>query len=166
MRKKYHVQPMKSWGKLPESHIITWKSKHCDMIFTATRMTSKPLSICLTTSSSSIDGNPDSHPNMAASLPLIAIMAATTTRKVHKPSTDNLALFNYLLPSLVRTLDCGYRYEYVLGYDMGDPYYDSEEVSLCLSLSLSFFLSFCLCVCLSVSQSVCLSLYPCYYCFD
>ena len=56
-------------------------------------------------------------------------MAATTTRKIKKPSTTNLSLFMYLLPSLVRTLDCGFRYEYVLGYDKGDPFYDSKEVS-------------------------------------
>jgi hypothetical protein len=56
-------------------------------------------------------------------------MAATTTRKVTKPSTKNLSLFMYLLPSLIRTLDCGFRYEYVMGYDKGDPYYDSKEVS-------------------------------------
>ena len=61
-------------------------------------------------------------------LPLIAIMAATTTRNVHKPSTKSLSLFTYLLPSLIRTLDCGFRYEYVLGYDKGDLFYDSEEV--------------------------------------
>ena len=69
------------------------------------------------------------HSNMAADLPLIAIMAATTTRKINKPSTKNLSLFMFLLTSLIRTLDCGFRYEYVLGYDKGDPYYDSKEVS-------------------------------------
>jgi len=68
------------------------------------------------------------HSNQIPSLPLIAIMAATTTRKVSKPSTKNLSLFMYLLPSMIRTLDCGFRYEYVLGYDKGDPFYDSAEV--------------------------------------
>jgi hypothetical protein len=33
----------------------------------------------------------------------------------------------YLLPSLLRTLDCGFRYEYVLGYDQGDQFYDSDS---------------------------------------
>ncbi len=60
--------------------------------------------------------------------PLIAIMAATTTRKVIDPSTSNMALFTYLLPSLIRTIECGFRYEYVLGYDVGDPFYDTDEV--------------------------------------
>lgn len=64
------------------------------------------------------------------SLPLIAIMAASTTRRIKDPSTSNLALFTLMLPSLIRTLDCGYRYMYVLGFDKGDPFYDSDEVSL------------------------------------
>jgi hypothetical protein len=40
--------------------------------------------------------------NLNKNLPLISIMAATTTRKVKKPSTSNLALFMFLLPSLIR----------------------------------------------------------------
>ena len=66
--------------------------------------------------------------NLSPSLPLISVMAATTTRRVKDPGTSNLALFMYLLPSLVRSMDCGYRYEYVLGFDKGDPFYDSVEV--------------------------------------
>lgn len=64
------------------------------------------------------------------SFPLIAIMAASTTRNIKNPTINNLAISNYLLPSLMRTLDCGFRYVFVLGYDMGDPFYDSEEVKL------------------------------------
>ena len=45
------------------------------------------------------------------------------------PSTENIALFTYMLPSLIRTIDCNFRYMYVLGYDAGDPFYDTEEVS-------------------------------------
>ena len=66
--------------------------------------------------------------NLASDLPLVSVMAATTTRRVQNPSPSNMALFMYLLPSLVRSLDCGYRYEYVLGYDKGDPFYDTVEV--------------------------------------
>jgi hypothetical protein len=69
-------------------------------------------------------------------LPLIAVIAATTTRKVKNPSTKNLALFTLLLPSLMRSLDCGFRYEYVLGYDVGDPFYDSTNVSSYSSVPL------------------------------
>jgi hypothetical protein len=64
---------------------------------------------------------------MDQNLPLISVMAATTTRRIKSPSTSNLALFMYLLPSLIRSLDCGFRYQYVLGFDKGDPFYDTDE---------------------------------------
>lgn len=74
--------------------------------------------------------SPDPNPlfNLSPQLPLISILAATTTRKIFEPSTKNLSLFTLLLPSLVRNLDCGFRYEYVLGFDEGDAFYDSKEV--------------------------------------
>jgi hypothetical protein len=61
-------------------------------------------------------------------LPLIAVMAASTTRKVNGASTGSLSLFQFMLPSLIRSLDCGFRYEVVVGYDQGDPFYDSSAV--------------------------------------
>lgn len=60
-------------------------------------------------------------------LPLIAIMAGSTTRRVENPGTESIALFTVLLPSLLRSLDCGYRYIYMLGFDAGDGFYDSTE---------------------------------------
>ena len=44
---------------------------------------------------------------------------------------------------LIRTLDCGYRYQYVLGYDKGDLFYDSKEVEysmpirFCITLNVT-----------------------------
>jgi len=125
MRKKHEVKPLKSWGTLPEHHIVTWKEYNCDLVFSSQRMGKRIVSNC----------NPQNvsmtkeFVNMKSSLPLIAIMAATTTRKIHNPSTKSLSLFTFLLPSLIRSVDCGFRYEYVLGYDEGDPYYDSDSVS-------------------------------------
>jgi hypothetical protein len=107
---------MKSWGNLPEALIKQWKEKHCDAAFTRSRLKKKPIANC--------KHIPNHYSN--PELPLIAIMAATTTRRIATPSTRKLALFLYLLPSLSRTVDCGFRYEYVLGYDVGDPYYDSD----------------------------------------
>jgi hypothetical protein len=49
-------------------------------------------------------------------------------RKVEGPSTSNMAIFTIMFPSLMRSLDCGFHYEFVLGFDEGDPFYDSEEV--------------------------------------
>ena len=117
---RYQVKPMKSWGSAPLNMQDAWMQRDCDLVFTRGRMSKRPLSKCDSSSS---------DPRPAAKIPLIAIMAATTTRRVKSPSTKNMALFTYMLPSLIRSLDCGYRYEYVLGYDKGDPFYDSEEVS-------------------------------------
>lgn len=44
-----------------------------------------------------------------------------------RPTIGRLALFTYLLPSLMRSLDCGFRYVYVLGFDEGDEFYDTPE---------------------------------------
>ena len=58
--------------------------------------------------------------------PLIAVCVASTTRTMAQPAIERLALFRLLLPSLVLTLECGFRYELVLGYDAGDAFYDAE----------------------------------------
>jgi hypothetical protein len=121
MKERYHVIPMKSWGTLPMNLMEVWRDRHCDVVFTAQRMAKRAVSQCLAEGEST-------PANLDSKLPLIAVMAATTTRKVTKPSTSKLALFTHLLPSLVRSLDCGFRYEYVLGFDKGDPFYDSKEV--------------------------------------
>ena len=58
--------------------------------------------------------------------PIIAIMSGSTTRNVIDPSVHNIALFRILLPSLSITFDCGYSYMIVIGYDVGDKYFDTE----------------------------------------
>jgi hypothetical protein len=126
MRVKHRVKPMQSWGSLDSQLIEDWKERRCDLIFTFQRMSKKPVSNCTLSEYSTL------RPGMQiGSLPLIAVMAASTTRNIPNPSIAKLALFNYLLPSLMRTLDCGYRYEYVLGYDQGDAFYDSSQVTYC-----------------------------------
>ena len=59
--------------------------------------------------------------------PVVAVLAASTTRGIRSPSPQSLALCTYLLRSLVRTAECGYRYIYVLGYDQGEPYFDGRD---------------------------------------
>ena len=67
--RKYHVIPMQSWGSLPMNMIDSWKSNQCDRVFTVHRMAKVPITTC-------------SKSNWNHSLPMIAIMAGTTTRKV------------------------------------------------------------------------------------
>lgn len=113
IKEEYAVKPLQSWGRLPESLQIKWKSGLCDAHFSKARMAEHPLPQC--------------NDSQIESKELIAIMAATTTRKVLNPTPGRLSLFNMLLPSLMRSVECGYRYVYVLGYDVGDSYYDTDE---------------------------------------
>jgi len=113
-KEKYNVVPMKSWGTLPKSMQLDWKEHTCDVIFSLKRRKAYKMVEC-----------PVSNFN-DTSLPLIAIMAASTTRKVRRPSPKTMSLFTYLLPSLRTSIDCGFRYVFVMGYDEGDPYHDTQ----------------------------------------
>lgn len=63
----------------------------------------------------------------SAALPLIAVMAATTSRNVPKPNVTTVSLFKTMLPSLLYSLDCGFRYVVVLGVDETDDFYGSPR---------------------------------------
>ena len=61
--------------------------------------------------------------------PLIAIMAASTSKGATFARTSpfqSISLFTTLLPSLLCSLDCHFRYVFVLGYDEGDAFFDSS----------------------------------------
>ena len=116
MKKTYKVVPMQSWGHLPMNMMDTWKSKGCDVVFTKLRMDSNQISKC-------------EPPNKKdKKVPLIAILAGTTSRKMKNPNINMMSLFTYLFPSLIRSLDCGFNYMFVLGYDKGDKFYDNDKV--------------------------------------
>jgi hypothetical protein len=135
VKENYRVIPLMSWGKLPMNMKGRWHSKDCDTIFTKKRIASSPISSCL--------GNPETTPVKAKSkmtdskktlkdwgrtgLPLVAVMVATTSRKIPSPSTSTMTIFNFLLASLIRNLDCGYEYVFVLGFDQGDAFYDDPS---------------------------------------
>jgi len=88
----------------------------------------------------------------AASQPLVAVIASTTSRGVVKKGKTKalspselaarlqwvddttkgldileLVLFTTMLPSLVRTLECGFRYVVMIGFDQGDLLFDSPH---------------------------------------
>ncbi len=53
---KYAVIPMRSWGQLPLNYIEAWKTRKCDLVFTAERMGSRTISYCPDLGSSSSGG--------------------------------------------------------------------------------------------------------------
>ena len=121
--KRYNIVPLKTWGQLPFDLTETWRAKACDSYFVAQRKNARTETNC-----SSFQRSPwmSRIPVVRAdSEPLIVILAASTTRKIRHPSTKSLALCQYLLTSIVRTVECGFRYAYVLGFDEGDPFFDN-----------------------------------------
>jgi hypothetical protein len=113
---KHDVRPGSSWGSLGERDKIGWRKRDCDNQ--------------ITTTASFVDT--DALPQCGAdaratssTARMVAVCCGTTTRKVKGPQLAKLALFRYLLPSMARTVDCGLDYMAVVGYDKGDPFYDS-----------------------------------------
>jgi hypothetical protein len=109
---KHDVRPGSSWGSLGERARGAWRKRNCDSKMTKT--------------ASFVDA--DGLPQCAAgggAVQRVAVCCGTTTRNVKGPQLAKLALFRYLLPSMARTIDCGLEYMAVVGYDKGDPFYDT-----------------------------------------
>lgn len=123
--KRYDVVPFKTWGKLPFELTDTWRAKACDSYFIAQKSSARTETNC------SLFHKPSWMSTIpvkdGASTPLIAIMAASTTRRIKYPSFRSLSLCTFLLASIVRTAECGFRYAFVLGYDEGDSFFDNPE---------------------------------------
>jgi hypothetical protein len=73
--------------------------------------------------------NSENAKMVGSSLPLIAILSGSTSRSELNPSNSTLSIFTIMLPSLMRSLDCRFRYIVVIGYDEGDKFYDTQKVS-------------------------------------
>lgn len=122
MKDTYGIQPQVNWGRLPAGDIRkTYRNKQCGKFFMMKSVESLPMSVCRMSQYTL-------STQLQSPLPLIAVMAASTTRGVAVVDLETFSLFSFLLPSLVRSVECGYRYLFVLGYDVGDPFFDSEQV--------------------------------------
>lgn len=114
-----------SWGSLPFDLWQSWREKRCDSFYMEDKRTSRPRGHCSTVERRPWQGRtPRLNPGAD---PVIAVLAGSTTRGIPDPSSSSLALCNFLLKSIVRTAECHYQYLFVLGYDLGDPYYDDPE---------------------------------------
>ena len=122
IREKYQIEPQVSWGRLQVGDVRkTYQKRRCGHYFKIKFTESLPMSVCGYNEYKAAQQD-------SSSFPLIAIMAASTTRGVGDVSMDSFSLFTMLLPSLLRSVECGYRYVFVLGYDAGDPFFDSTQV--------------------------------------
>ena len=112
---KHNVRPGSSWGSLSEKDKANWRKRSCDSRITSTAsfIEEESLPRC------SVDDAQNGGKKR------VAVCCGTTTRNVKGPQLAKLALFRYLLPSMARTVDCGLDYMIVVGFDKGDPFYDT-----------------------------------------
>ena len=114
---KYKVVSYESWGTLPGKLHERWIESDCDAHLNALTQT----------------GNKQNKmfigkcPENEKLLPLIAILATTTSKSMKNFTFEKLILFDKLLPSLTRTLECEFRYVFMLGFDSGDPFFDLDK---------------------------------------
>jgi hypothetical protein len=113
----YKIVPFKSWGNMPTQYRCYYQKLGCPQYFLSKRIALGKISFCKNTS-----------------LPLnnrtlVAIISGSTTRGIDEPSLKQLSLFSVMLPSLIRSLDCPFRYLCVIGYDTGDRFYDNSTVT-------------------------------------
>ncbi|CAM9579534.1 unnamed protein product, partial [Scytosiphon promiscuus] len=121
MMEKLRIVPNQTWGRASKPEQQRWELLACNGLVEMAAAAAEK---------GGAAGNgglelPDctARPS-AASDPLIAVCAGSTTRGVPFPDDQSLALFRFLLPSLARTADCGFRYVAVVGYDVGDGFFD------------------------------------------
>ena len=121
MMQKHSVIPGANWGSLGPNGQRRWTKLRCDGLVGGSRVRAPPPRHV---SVPELETCPPSSGNQ----PLIALCCGTTTRGkqgwITPSRLDDLAVFHHLLPSFHRTVECGFRYVVVLGYDIGDRWWD------------------------------------------
>ena len=120
------VKPGVSWGTLDRtpSSFRRWKQLGCGGVVERAANAA---------ADAAADAAREVCPESAEPLPLVAVCSGTTTRKgggwiTPRPGhLEDLAAFQYLLPSFKRTAECGFRYLVVLAYDVGDQFWDRGD---------------------------------------
>ena len=133
MMAKHSVSPGSSWGSLGPNGQRRWGSLRCDGLVKGAKNTPSKAAADRARKStlpSSRQVTLETCPKSTEPLPLVAVCCGTTTRgkggwiTPRPDALEELAVFDHLLPSFVRTVDCGFRYAVVLGYDVGDKFWD------------------------------------------
>jgi hypothetical protein len=118
----------------PHQNVLDWMSHRCDPSLWRRLTELAPLPSCTASATPSAVHAPAcvglktcvrGFARNASHTPHIAIILGTTSRKVASPSTANMALFTVSLPSIAKTVECGFRYTVYLGHDSGDPFFDA-----------------------------------------
>ena len=119
----------------PEENVVQWMNHKCNPEMWRRLVRVAPYPSCGQRASPSSVRSPacaglrtcaHRHSRNASYSPHIAIVLGATSRNLPIPSVDNMALFTISLPSIVKTVECGFRYTVFLGYDVGDPFFDSQ----------------------------------------
>ena len=127
------MSPGSSWGSLGPNGQRRWGSLRCDGLVKGAKNTPSKAAADRARKStlpSSRQVTLETCPKTTEPLPLVAVCCGTTTRgkggwiTPRPDALEELAVFDHLLPSFVRTVDCGFRYAVVLGYDVGDKFWD------------------------------------------
>lgn len=131
MMRLYRVKPGSSWGSLPVVLQKNWTQMRCDDVVSTSVANFRRRNNEPAPRKRVLPPLTDCPVPTNETLPLIALCCGTTTRTkkgwVEKVSKDlaTLALFKHLLPSFKNTLECGFRYVVVVGYDVGDRWWDA-----------------------------------------
>ena len=126
LRSEYHVLSFSGWKALPMNIQSIWSSKSCNYnCFGALK--SKPFNSSCKRPKLLL---PEWYRGIPIAMkgksePLIAILAASTSHNIDNFSTLESSLLNKLIPSIRNTVECGFRYILLLGYDIGDKYFDN-----------------------------------------
>ena len=128
-KKDNSIESRNSFGKATTAARTIWKDYKCDKLLESKLSMLNPIADCGETHMTLGSNGNDTSPKNLSSYPMISILVAVTTRKIKKPTLRDLDLYTVSMPSLMGSLDCGFRYSVIVGYEVGDPYLDTVEVS-------------------------------------
>lgn len=126
IRTKYTITSFTGWKLLPNSVRDIWTSKRCNY-HSILALSPVPVGKC-SAQKSPKNGWRQGIPvfNNKYKEPLIAILVSSTSRNIEDFSTLKQTL-NNLLSSIRRTVECGFRYKLIIGFDSGDAFFSNNH---------------------------------------
>ena len=139
MREQGGVRPGVTWGTLSLYQRRQWDKLRCNEFDPKVIAMNKLQQVWLADPQAyykliqeAVDGRAAAErmpqPPASEARTTIAIGVSTVTRGMKVRSFEQLALFRYLLPSMLGTVDDGFQYRMYIAYDVGDTFFDNPEV--------------------------------------